>query len=88
MYRALGYGQRSRLADPLLPEVRRCFGDAEAARVLPNCSASVVAKYLPELDYAVENWAALSRRHIDTVPDHTEGLGAEAGESDWPGLWG
>ncbi|MFI6363739.1 hypothetical protein ACIBG0_13440 [Nocardia sp. NPDC050630] len=87
MYRALGYGQRSGLADPLLPEVRRRFGDAEAARVLPNCSAPVVAKYLPELDYAVVNWAALGRRHIDAVLDHVEGLAAEAGESDWPNLW-
>ncbi|MFI6956269.1 HEAT repeat domain-containing protein [Nocardia sp. NPDC050408] len=87
MYRALGYGQRSQLADPLLPQVRRWFGDAEAARVLPNCSPPVVAKYLPELDYAVENWAALGRRHIDAVLDHVEGLAAEAGESDWPNLW-
>ncbi|WP_433759971.1 hypothetical protein [Nocardia sp. CA-135398] len=87
MYRALGYGQRCRLADPLLPEVRRWFGDAEAARILPNCSPPVVAKYLPELDYAIENWAALGRRHIDAVLDHVEGLAAEAGESDWPNLW-
>ncbi|WP_062992826.1 hypothetical protein [Nocardia anaemiae] len=87
MYRALGYGRRSRLADPLLPEVRRWFGDAEAARILPNCSPAVVAKYLPELDYAIENWAALGRRHIDAVLDHVEGLAAKAGESDWPNLW-
>ncbi|WP_433683738.1 HEAT repeat domain-containing protein [Nocardia sp. CA-119907] len=87
MYRALGYGQRTRLADPLLPEVRRRFGDAEAARVLPNCSTPVVAKYLPELDYAVANWTALGRRHIDAVLDHVEGLAAQAGEADWPGLW-
>ncbi|MFX0576721.1 hypothetical protein [Nocardia nepalensis] len=87
MYRALGYGQRCRLADQLLPEVRRRFGDAEAARVLPNCSAPVVAKYLPDLDYAVENWASLGRRHIDAVLDHIEGLAVEAGESEWPGLW-
>ncbi|MEV5835955.1 hypothetical protein [Nocardia sp. NPDC052112] len=87
MYRALGYGQRSRLADSLLPEVRRWFGAAEAARVLPNCSPRVVAKYLPELDYAVANWAALGRRHIDAVLDHVEGRAAEAGESGWPNLW-
>ncbi|MEU0500528.1 hypothetical protein [Nocardia sp. NPDC005998] len=46
----------------------------------------MVTEYLPELDYAAENWAALGRRHIDAVLHHVEELTAQAGEADRPGL--
>ncbi|MGW4767610.1 hypothetical protein ACWEO2_06120 [Nocardia sp. NPDC004278] len=46
----------------------------------------MVTEYLPELDYAVGNWAALGRRHIDAVRCHVEVLAAQAGEADRPGL--
>ncbi|MEV0292888.1 hypothetical protein [Nocardia sp. NPDC050710] len=87
MYRALGRGKRVRPADPLLPEIRQRFGDGEAARILPYCSAPVVAEYLPELAYAVPDRAALGRRHIETVLDYLEESATEAGEFEWPELW-
>ncbi|MFG1795407.1 hypothetical protein [Nocardia sp. NPDC049149] len=88
LYRAIG--RRScgtELADALLPEVRRHFGDAEAARVLPNCSTPIVAEFLPDLAYAVTGWQALGRKHIEVVLDYLEGSATRAGESQWRELW-
>ncbi|MEU0876305.1 hypothetical protein [Nocardia brasiliensis] len=88
LYRAIG--RRSAgpdLADALLPEIRTHFGDAEAAHILPYCSAAVVAEYLPRLDYATPNWRTLQRKHSDLVLGHLEGLAALAGEAEWPHLW-
>ncbi|MEU8900160.1 hypothetical protein AB0C65_30160 [Nocardia sp. NPDC048505] len=87
MYRALARTGRDYAADPLLHDIRRLFGDAEAARVLPYCSAALVAEYLPELDYAVPDWPALGRRHLEVVLDYTEARAATARAPEWGELW-
>ncbi|WP_194814522.1 hypothetical protein [Nocardia sp. XZ_19_385] len=87
MYRALARAKGSYVADPLLPEIRRLYGDGEAARILPYCSDLTVAKYLPELAYAVPDWPALGRRHIGIVLDYAEELATAATESEWQELW-
>ncbi|MFC9896139.1 hypothetical protein ACFVMC_20830 [Nocardia sp. NPDC127579] len=87
LYRALGRTGRGYTADPLLPVIRRHFGDAEAARILAYCTESTVAEYLPELDYAVPDWAALGHRHLDVVLAYAEEKADIAGESDWWELW-
>ncbi|MFI6168294.1 hypothetical protein ACIBCN_16045 [Nocardia sp. NPDC051052] len=88
LYRAVGRRTRDAgLADALLPEVRRLFGDAEAARILPYCSTRIVTEQLPEFAYAAPNWCTLSRRHTEAVLSYLTDLAAQAGESDWPELW-
>ncbi len=85
--RALASGDREELAGALLPRVRALFGDAEAARVLPFCSAAIVRELLPELGYAVPNWRMLGRRHIEVVFEQVEGLTAASGRDDWAEWW-
>ncbi|MEV6275915.1 hypothetical protein [Nocardia sp. NPDC051832] len=87
LYRALARAKGAYVADPLLPDIRRLYGDGEAARILPYCSEPTVAKYLPELAYAVPDWPALGRRHIGTVLDYAEELAPTATESEWQELW-
>ncbi|MFD6156670.1 hypothetical protein ACFWF7_19045 [Nocardia sp. NPDC060256] len=88
LYRAVGRRTLDPgLTDALLPEVRRLFGDAEAARILPYCSTRLVVEQLPEFAYAAPNWQTLSRRHTEAVLTYLTDLAAQAGESDWPELW-
>ncbi|WP_405165872.1 hypothetical protein OG203_12770 [Nocardia sp. NBC_01499] len=88
LYRAIGRRTRDAgLADALFPEVRRLFGDGEAARILPYCSTRLVTQYLPEFAYAAPNWQTLSRRHTEAVLTYLTNLAAQAGETDWPELW-
>ncbi|MFI6045664.1 hypothetical protein ACIA8C_28825 [Nocardia sp. NPDC051321] len=88
LYRAIGRRTRDAgLADGLLPEVRRLYGDAEAARILPYCSTRIVTEQLPEFAYAAPNWCTLSRGHTEAVLSYLTDLAASAGESDWPELW-
>ncbi|MEV0246033.1 hypothetical protein AB0H76_05525 [Nocardia sp. NPDC050712] len=87
LYRALRRAKGAYVADPLLPEIRRRYGDGEAARMLPYCSESTVAEYLPELAYCLPDWTALGRRHLGVVLAHAEELAAQDGESEWRDLW-
>lgn len=58
------------LADSLLEPVREHFGDVECAALLSGCTTSTVRVWLPELAYAVRNWAGLAHRHPDAVLAH------------------
>ncbi|WP_156910367.1 hypothetical protein [Nocardia mangyaensis] len=87
VYRALGSRPHAELADALLPLVRARFGDTEAARVLPSCSAAVVTERLPELAYALPSWAALCRRHIGVVVEFVEDRSTTASRAEWRELW-
>ncbi|GEM31867.1 hypothetical protein NN3_28740 [Nocardia neocaledoniensis NBRC 108232] len=87
LWRAIGRTDRQPLADALLPAVRFAFGDAEAARLLPGCSAAVVAESLPELAYAVPNWTRLCRRHIEIVFGQVEAIESGAGPDEWRQWW-
>ncbi|MGW0838935.1 hypothetical protein ACWD26_02020 [Streptomyces sp. NPDC002787] len=85
--RLLVAGDRSALAERLVGRLRAEWGDAEAARLLPACSAAFVARELPGLAHAVDGWTRLARRHPDPVLDHTEAtLADRAGgqqRDDW-----
>ncbi|SDK27708.1 hypothetical protein [Streptomyces indicus] len=61
---------RTAPAERLVPRLREEWGDEEAARLLPGCSAAFVAVRLPELAHAVTSWTGLARRHPDLVIDH------------------
>ncbi|MGW7434136.1 hypothetical protein ACWGIN_31975 [Streptomyces sp. NPDC054861] len=62
-------GGRTALAERLVPRIRATWGDAEAARLLPACSAPFVAALLPEVAHAVERPARLARSHPDAFLD-------------------
>ncbi|KAF0846931.1 hypothetical protein [Nocardia caishijiensis] len=87
IYRVLGRGGRWEIADALVPALRLLYGDAEAARVLPSCSASVVTEWLPTLAYAVTNWTTLADRHIGPVFDFIETRSRGANRAEWAELW-
>ncbi|MFF3580673.1 hypothetical protein [Streptomyces mirabilis] len=73
LLRAIVVGRRTALADRLLPGLRRDWGDAEAARLLPGCAPETVARLLPELFHAVTGWKTLAKRHPGTLLDVAEG---------------
>jgi hypothetical protein len=66
-YRALRRVGPAEIADGLVEEVRAVFGDREAARLLPACSAATVTRLLPGLGYAVGSWRAVAQRHPGPV---------------------
>ncbi|GAA2659868.1 hypothetical protein [Streptomyces vastus] len=72
LLRAIVAGRRTALADRLIDGLRRDWGDAEAARLLPGCSADRVARLLPELFHAVTGWRQLAKRHPDALLDVAE----------------
>ncbi|MGC9441121.1 hypothetical protein [Streptomyces sp. WG5] len=63
LLRAVVSDGRRALADRLVEGLRRDWGDAEAARLLPGCTAPTVARLLPGLLHAVRAWAPLAKRH-------------------------
>ncbi|SFN05180.1 hypothetical protein SAMN04487980_101084 [Streptomyces sp. cf124] len=65
-------GGRTALAERMVARLRAEWGDAEAARLLPACSAPFVARELPALAHAVDGWTRLASRHPDPVLDHAE----------------
>ncbi|MFD6877706.1 MULTISPECIES: hypothetical protein [unclassified Streptomyces] len=68
--RLLLRGGRTALTERLVERLRGEWGDAEAARLLPACSAPFVARHLPSLAHAVDGWPGFARRHPDAVLDH------------------
>ncbi|MEH0449282.1 hypothetical protein QA811_38085 [Streptomyces sp. B21-102] len=70
--RMIARGDRRALAERLVTRMREQWGDAEAARLLPACSAPFVARELPGLAHAVADWTRLACRHPDPVLDHAE----------------
>ncbi|MFI6494508.1 hypothetical protein [Streptomyces sp. NPDC050564] len=72
LLRAIVAGRRTALADRLVDGLRRDWGDAEAARLLPGCTTETVARLLPELFHAVTGWKALGKRHPGPLLDVAE----------------
>ncbi|MFF4349306.1 hypothetical protein [Streptomyces sp. NPDC001530] len=72
LVRAIVVGRRTAVADRLVDGLRRDWGDAEAARLLPGCTAETVGRLLPELFHAVTGWKALAKRHPCTLLDVAE----------------
>ncbi|WP_410616570.1 hypothetical protein [Amycolatopsis sp. lyj-109] len=87
LYRAVRATGATEWAEALLPSVRARFGDHEAAAVLPACEAGTVAALLPELDFAVPNLAALTRRHPAAVLAHLRRRLTEAGDVGRAAVW-
>ncbi|MEV6751472.1 hypothetical protein [Streptomyces sp. NPDC051214] len=69
LLRAIVAGRRTALADRVIEPLRRQWGDAEAARLLPGCSGPVVERLLPGLFHAVRGWRPLARRHAGALLD-------------------
>jgi hypothetical protein len=69
LYRRIRAADRTDLAEALIGQVRSRFGDREAARLLPACTAQTVARLLPEVGHEIGNWPALARRHPDVALD-------------------
>jgi len=69
VYRLLRRLSRADIADALVDAVWERFGDTEAARLLPACSAATLARLLPELGYTVGDWRRLAERHPGVVLD-------------------
>ncbi|AVH55262.1 MULTISPECIES: hypothetical protein [Streptomyces] len=72
LLRAIVVGRRTALADGLVDGVRRDWGDAEAARLLPGCTADTVVGLLPGLFHAVTGWKTLAKRHPGILLDVAE----------------
>jgi hypothetical protein len=72
LYQAVRRRRASELADVLLPEVRRRYGDVEAAALLPAAGPETVAELLPDLEHAIRNWYALGRQHPGVLIDYVE----------------
>jgi hypothetical protein len=87
LYGNLRAYQAADWAESLFPLVRARFGDHEAAAVLPACGAAMIARLLPELDFAVPSLAALARRHPGVVLDHLERLLADSGDTRRAAIW-
>jgi hypothetical protein len=87
VYRRLRRLRAAAVADSLIDVVAERFGDDEAARMLPACSAPVVARLLPELGHAVGNWPLLGRRYPDVMLDVAEAELAELSVPDQTRWW-
>lgn len=82
--RLLGDGRRTALTERLVHRLRAEYGDRDAARLLPGCSAEFTARMLPELAAAIpfEGWGRLAARHSLAVLDL-----AERDLADLPSRW-
>ncbi len=87
LYRTVRATGATAWAEALLPSVRARFGDHEAAALLPACEAGTVTAFLPELDFAVPNLAALARRHPAVVLAHLRRRLTEAGDAGRNAVW-
>ncbi|MEU2290954.1 hypothetical protein ACFY9H_09020 [Streptomyces bacillaris] len=87
LVRAIARDGRTALADRLLPALRAVWGDAEAARLLPGCSAAVVAELLPGLLRSVDGWSSLGHHHpgplLDAVAAELAALPAAERDGWW-----
>ncbi|MDX3310527.1 hypothetical protein P1S61_15795 [Streptomyces sp. ME08-AFT2] len=85
--RLLAGGGRCALAERLVARMRAQWGDAEAARLLPACSAPFVARELPGLAHAVDDWTRLACRHPDPALAHAEQTLADRAEGEQRDEW-
>ncbi|MGW5733751.1 hypothetical protein [Streptomyces sp. NPDC055261] len=87
LVRAIVEGRRTALADRVVDGLRRRWGDAEAARLLPGCSGPVAERLLPQLFHAVRGWRSLARRHpgvlLDVAARELEALPAALRDTWW-----
>ncbi|GGW02910.1 hypothetical protein [Streptomyces globisporus] len=87
LVRAIVVDRRTALADRLVITARDMYGDIEAARLLPGCSATTVAALLPELRRSTDCWSSLGHHHpgplLDSAEEELAGLPATARDAWW-----
>ena len=87
IYARLRVDASARLADAVIDSVQATYGDREAASLVAGCSDEVVARMLPDLDHAIGNWPALTRRHPARVLAHLERLLDRTAPSERDRVW-
>ncbi|MFI9202931.1 hypothetical protein [Streptomyces sp. NPDC053048] len=87
LVRAVVAGRRTALADALIRPLREHWGDAEAARLLPACSAGTVTELLPGLFHAIVQWEKLARHHSSALLDEAERRLTAARSEDNREIW-
>ncbi|MFD4173025.1 hypothetical protein [Streptomyces anulatus] len=89
LVRAIVAERRTALADRLVLAVRETYGDIEAARLLPGCSAATVGTLLPELRRSTACWSSLGHHHpgpvLDSAEEELAGLPAAGRDAWWHG---
>ena len=88
VYRQLRRFQAPTVADEVIEAVWDRFGDGEAARLLPACSAGAMTRLLPELGYAAGDWSLLGKLHPEVVVNVAESQLAELTVPDRARWWG
>lgn len=87
LVRAIVADRRTALADRLVTALRDTWGDIEAARLLPGCSATTVEALLPELRRSTACWSSLGHHHpgpvLDSAEEELAGLPAAAWNAWW-----
>ncbi|MER5512001.1 hypothetical protein ABT052_42930 [Streptomyces sp. NPDC002766] len=87
LLRAVVASGRTALADRLVDTLRADWGDTEAARLLPGCTAGTVERLLPGLLHAVGAWTALVGRHpailLDALEEQLAALPPALRETWW-----
>ncbi|MEU3155899.1 hypothetical protein ABZ688_36685, partial [Streptomyces fimicarius] len=90
LVRAVIADRRTALADRLIPVLRDTWGDIEAARLLPACSAATVEALLPELLRSTACWSSLGHHHpgpvLDSAEDELTRLPAAGRDAWWQGF--
>ncbi|MFE2291838.1 hypothetical protein [Streptomyces sp. NPDC059452] len=87
LVRAIVLDRRTELADRLIPVLRTTWGDTEAARLLPGCSAATVRELLPALWRSAACWSALGHRHPGPLLDAAEAELAALPAAELDGWW-
>ncbi|MBV7243052.1 hypothetical protein [Streptomyces sp. MW-W600-10] len=89
LVRAVIADRRTALADRLITVLRATWGDIEAARLLPGCSAATVEALLPELLRSTACWSSLGHHHpgpvLDSAEDELTRLPAAGRDAWWQG---
>ncbi|NEB36000.1 hypothetical protein [Streptomyces sp. SID14515] len=89
LVRAIVADRRTALADRLVTVLRDTWGDIEAARLLPGCSAATVEALLPELLRSTACWSSLGHHHpgpvLDSAEDELTRLPAAGRDAWWQG---
>ncbi|MCI4041143.1 hypothetical protein [Streptomyces sp. TRM75563] len=87
LVRAVVADRRTALADRLITVLRDTWGDIEAARLLPACSAATVESLLPELLRSTACWSSLGHHHpgpvLDSAEDELTRLPASGRDAWW-----
>ncbi|MGK3090321.1 hypothetical protein ACG93S_08190 [Streptomyces sp. WAC01490] len=87
LVRAIVLDGRTALADRLLHVLRATWGDTEAARLLPGCSAGTVEEALPALLRSVGGWSSLGHHHPGPLLDAAEAELAALPGAERHGWW-